>query len=424
MMATQTEQETQSEQETRRDTQWRRPGLVRTALGGAQMRAPGTGSPMRWVFSAIWLVYLIQPVSGLFGHKYGALWIAGGIAITVAFCILYVPVVGNGINDPRLARGGLVAIIVLAGLACAVYGKSWTPLWIYVSAATGMVMAGLATKRVTLLAILGVSALYAVFCLLSHQHMADFVGVLLPVVLIGFAMVGFRIQVDLMRELTQARETVVKLAASEERLRLARDMHDLTGQSLSMITLKAELAGKHLTRLPASPESDAIATELSDIAAVSRQTLQDIREAVSGYRRPTLAIELITARTALEAARIRVDDDPELITRSGTFDPDAEAALAWCLREAVTNVLRHSGARGCAIRLAGRPGELTLEITDDGHGRPANSTTTASNNSTGTGNGLRNMSERLSAVGGHLTLSPGGAAKGFRLAATVPMCDT
>jgi two-component system sensor histidine kinase DesK len=423
VVATQTEQETQTQQQTRRDAQWRRPGLVRTAVSNWQLSAPGTGSPLRWVFSSIWLVYLIQPVSELFRHHHGTLWIAGGIAITVAFCVLYVPMVGNGFSQQRLARSGLVAIIVLAGLACAVYGKAWTPLWIYVSAATGMVMAGLATRRVTLLAVLGVGVLYGVFCVLSHQDMGDFLATLLPVVLIGLAMVGFRMQVDLMRELTQARETVVKLAASEERLRLARDMHDLTGQSLSMITLKAELAGKRLTRLPASPESDAIATELSDIAGVSRQTLHDIREAVSGYRRPTLAIELITARTALDAARIRVDDDPGLITRSGTFDPDAEAALAWCLREAVTNVIRHSGARTCAIRLAGRPGELTLEITDDGHGRPASGTTAS--NSTSTGNGLRNMSERLSAVGGHLTLSPGGAAaKGFRLAATVPMCDT
>jgi two-component system sensor histidine kinase DesK len=213
---------------------------------------------------------------------------------------------------------------------------------------------------------------------------------------------------------------VAKMAASEERLRLARDMHDLTGQSLSMITLKSELAAKRLARLPQSPERDAIATELSDIGQVSRQTLHDIREAVSGYRRPTLAVEVITAGTALEAAGIQLDDDPQLTTRSGTFDPEAEAALAWCLREAVTNVIRHSGARTCTLRLAELDGEYALEISDDGLGY--------ADTGSATGSGLRNMSERLSAVGGRLVLSPARqrtgtallSSRGFQLTATVP----
>jgi two-component system sensor histidine kinase DesK len=203
---------------------------------------------------------------------------------------------------------------------------------------------------------------------------------------------------------------VAKLAAGEERLRLARDMHDLTGQSLSMITLKSELAAKRLGRLPASAERDAAIGELGDIGRVSRQTLHDIREAVSGYRRPTLAVELITARNALDAAGVRLDDDPALTLRSGTFDPDTEAALAWCLREAVTNVVRHSGARTCRVRLADAAGELSLEITDDGRGLPADGNRT--------GSGLRGMSERLSAVGGRLFL---GSDHGFRLHATVPL---
>ena len=191
---------------------------------------------------------------------------------------------------------------------------------------------------------------------------------LLPVVLVGWAMIGFRLQLVLMFELRQARETVAKLAVNEERLRLARDMHDLTGQSLSLITLKSELAARRLAQLPPSAELDAVRSEITDIGRVSRQTLQDIREAVSGYRRPTLAVEIITARTSLEAAGIHVDDDPALTMRSGTFGPDAEAALAWCLREAATNVIRHSGARNCRVRLTERSAEMSLEVSDDGHG--------------------------------------------------------
>jgi two-component system, NarL family, sensor histidine kinase DesK len=238
-------------------------------------------------------------------------------------------------------------------------------------------------------------------------------------VLIGLAMIGFRLQMTMMHELAQARGTVAKMAASEERLRLARDMHDLTGQSLSMITLKSELAAKRLAKLPDSAERNAVLTELGDIGRVSRQTLADIREAVSGYRRPTLAIEVITARNALEAAGVRLDDDPELTIRSGTFDPDTEAVLAWCLREAVTNVIRHSRARHCRIRLTDHHSELTLEVTDDGHGL-TNLSGGGQDPVNPGGSGLRGVSERLSAVGGALSLGPETNGHGFRLAATVP----
>jgi len=399
------------------DQEWCTPGLTTGDWSGRHV--PGTGSPMRWFFSAIWLVYLISPVADLFGHHHGVAWIAGGLLITVAFCAIYLLVLMYDDDYPRLARYGLVAIAVLAALACAVYGKEWTPLWIYVSAATGMVLAP-AGRRVAMLGILAIGACYTFFSWLSHFGLGNFVAVLLPVLLVGVAMMGFRWQITLMHELAQARETVAKLATNEERLRLARDMHDLTGQSLSMITLKSELAAKRLAKLPSSAERDAALTELGDIGRVSRQTLHDIREAVSGYRRPTLAIEVITARNALEAAGVGLDDDAELTLRSGTFDPDAEAVLAWCLREAVTNVIRHSRARHCRIRLADRMGELSLEVTDDGHGFADQDPDHPR------GSGLRGMSERLSAIGGRLSLAPaepshnGHHDRGFRLVATVP----
>ena len=401
-----------------------RPGLVTSAL--ARRRAPGTGGSQRWFFAGIWLVYLVSPVAGLFGHHHGVLWIAGGLAITAAFCVIYLITVCNCGVWPRQARWGLIAIAVLAALACVVYGYAWTPLWIYVSAAAGMVLAAPDYGRGTALrGVLAVAACYVFFSWLTHAGTAEFLAVLLPVLLVGVVMIGFREQIQLMNDLTQARETVAKLAANEERLRLARDMHDLTGQSLSTITLKSELAAKRLARLPVSAERDAVLGDLGDIGRVSRQTLHDIREAVSGYRRPTLAIEAITARNALEAAGIRLDDDPGLTLRSGTFDADAEAVLAWCLREAVTNVIRHSGARTCRIRLIQHPGELSLEVSDDGRG-PGGQDAGASH-----GAGLRGMSERLSTAGGRLLLGaadpglgnrPGNRQnQGFKLTATVPV---
>ena len=388
---------------------------------------PGTGSPMRWVFSSIWLVYLVQPISQLFGHQHGVLWIAGGLALTAAFCVIYIPVSVNVDKWPRLALGGLAALVLLAALTCVVYGKGWMPLWVYVAAAAGMILAATTGRLLALLGVLFVVGCYAFFSWLSHRDAADFLALLVPVVLVGVVMIGFRLQIALMHELARARGTVAQLAANEERLRLARDMHDLTGQSLSMITLKSDLAAKRLTRLPPSAERDAVLTELDDIARVSRQTLHDIREAVSGYRRPTLAIEVITARHALDAAGIRLDDDSGLTLRSGTFDPDAEAVLAWCLREAVTNVIRHSGAEHCSIRLTEHARELSIEVTDDGRGlidragcldgqgQPGQRVQAAK------GSGLRGMSERLSAVGGGLALGSAGPGHpgGFRLTATV-----
>ena len=398
----------------------------------------GAGVPTRSVriwrgfFAGIWLIYLIAPAASLFGHHHSWPYIAGGLTIVAAFCVVYVAVICSWECSPARARLGFAALFVLAGVASVAYHGNGA--WIFVAAAAGLTIP---LQRTALWVIGGVAVCYTVTSLLGHDGISDFLINLLPTVLVGLAMVGFRRQIELTRELTRARETVAKLAASEERLRLARDMHDLTGQSLSMITLKSELAARLLRRLPDSPDRDRVGEEIEQVAAVSRQTLQDIREAVSGYRRPTLDVEIITARTALEAARIRVEDDPALTLLSGTFDPDAEAALAWCLREAVTNVIRHSGAKNCHISLTRQQDVLSLEVRDDGaglrsadfDGQPSMAGSVAqppgagvgTGAGAGTGAGLHGMSERLDSVGGRLELRP--SSRGFCLIATVPARD-
>ena len=407
----------------------RRPGLVLTGLSGTS-RMEWFGSPRaarywRLLFSGIWLIYLVQPIGSLFRHHYGAAYIGGAIAIVVVFSFCYLSLWSTQeITRRQTTRIGSIRVViplfVLAALACVIYdGAKWNALWIYVSAACGAISAD---RRVAVRAVLAAGGCYVFFSWIGHDAVSDFLFTLLPVLLVGFAMIGFRAQIMMMRELRQARETVARLAASEERLRLARDMHDLTGQSLSMITLKSELAGRLLQRLPDTRERDLARAEIEQVAAVSRQTLHDIREAVSGYRRPTLAVEIITAGTALEAAGIVLHDGPELTTTSGTFDPDAEAALAWCLREAVTNVIRHSGARHCYLSLTRDGDTVALTVRDDGHGEilsPARAAACVDPRpGSPAGAGLRGMSERLAAVGGRLQLSPG--SDGFRLVATVP----
>jgi two-component system sensor histidine kinase DesK len=260
----------------------------------------------------------------------------------------------------------------------------------------------------------------------------------------------------LIAELREAREQVARLAANEERLRLARDLHDLTGHSLSMITLKAELAQRLVGRAAeaaetlraievgevgevgetpqtvqaAGPAADpatvsrltgaltAALTEIADIEQVSRQTLTDIREAVSGYRRATFAVELASACAALDAAGMKLDADPAVVAASGKGNPEIESVLAWCLREAVTNVIRHSGATLVRIRLAETDGELALTVWNNGRGLAETVGTTAKTAAIG-GNGLAGLRERLDLVGGRLAI--GGTDGDFRLVAAVPM---
>ena len=376
------------------------------------------------VFTGIWLAYLIGPVVDLITQHYSVAERAAGLAIIAAFCLIYVSLVPNWPSGPRYAHAGLAVLAALAGAACVLFGgMGAASLWIFVSSAAGLLVA---SHRWAVRVILAVSVCYVVFCYTGHVAMPDFLSNLLPVTFLGLAMIGLRRQVQLTTELHRAREEVVQLAASEERLRLARDMHDLTGQSLSVITLKSELATRLLSRLPDSPERDRVREEIDEVAAVSRQTLHDIREAISGYRRPTLAVEVITARAALVSAGIAVEDDPGLILASGTFDPDAEAALAWCLREAVTNVVRHSGAKHCRIGLTSQPDSVTLVVSDDGRGHVSSAGPDAGPDADPhagpqavRGTGLRGMSERLSAAGGSLELRPD-ARPGFCLTAAVP----
>jgi two-component system sensor histidine kinase DesK len=368
------------------------------------------GRILGYVFTGVWLLYLIGPVVDLFTGHHSALYTWGGLAIIGLFCAIYLILVPNWPRPYRYTQPGLAVLALLAAVACVIYGgMGAVALWIFMSSASGLLVTN---RRWAVRAVAGCIVCYVVFSATGHVTQEDFLSNLLPVLFIGFAMIGLRRQVQLTTELERAREEVAQLAASEERLRLARDMHDLTGQSLSMITLKSELAARLLGRLPASAERDRVQDEIEQVAAVSRQTLRDIREAISGYRRPTLAVEIITARTALASAGIAARDEADLMVLSGTFDPAAEAALAWCLREAVTNVVRHSGAQNCWISLTSRAGTMSMTVRDDGTGL-AGAAAPLPN-----GSGLHGMSERLSAVGGTLELRPD-LRPGFCLIASV-----
>ena len=179
-------------------------------------------------------------------------------------------------------------------------------------------------------------------------------------------------------KLRLADDEIEHLAKVAERERIARDLHDLLGHTLSLITLKAELARKLVDRDPQRAKQ-----EMLDVEHTSRAALADVREAISGYRGEGLAAELIRARKTLETAGIAVDSDVAELPLS----PAQETVLALALREAVTNVVRHAQARQCSVRLQRESDLCTLEIADNGCGADAPE-----------GNGLRGMRERLEAI--------------------------
>ncbi|MEU4149835.1 sensor histidine kinase [Streptomyces sp. NPDC026659] len=353
-----------------------------------------------WI--GVWLVFLSSPVDDLVNGAHGtaATW-AGALGLT-AFVGAYLGLVLRNMGRPYSGRFVIVLLLVLGALASLLaytLGDAWLGLFVYVSVACGATL----PPRATYWAIPASGALMYLVGLHAGEAVAR--DLLLLVVLIGFAMVGVGQLVRTTVELRKARATVAQLAANEERLRLARDLHDLLGHSLSLITLKSELAGR---MLPGQPEKAA--QQVADIERVSRQALVDVREAVTGYRRPRLADELAGVQVALTAAGVAAETpaEPDL---TGVPE-EAEAVLAWTLREAVTNVVRHSGADRCSIELLRRQTldgpVLELTVQDNGSGGSA----------TLPGNGLTGLTERLEKVGG--TLEAARAGRGFRLVARVP----
>jgi two-component system sensor histidine kinase DesK len=202
-------------------------------------------------------------------------------------------------------------------------------------------------------------------------------------VLVGGVGIGARLLWQAYRELLAAREEIARLAVSEERLRFSRDLHDLLGQSLAVLVLKSELVTRQLP-----PDTDkATQHELRDIARVARKSLNDVREAAAGYRRPSLAMEVGNARNALRSAGIGLLVEDTL----GRVAVEQDSVLAWCLREGVTNVLKHSGAKKCVLKLSRADGNATLELADDGRGAASLD---------GGGVGLIGLRERVELAGG------------------------
>ncbi len=182
--------------------------------------------------------------------------------------------------------------------------------------------------------------------------------------------------------LRMAQEEVERLAKTAERERIARDLHDVLGHTLSLITLKSELAGKLVHRDP-----ERAGREIREVERISREALREVRTAIAGYRSEGLQAEMGRARLALESSGVRL----EYFAQPVELDPAQETVIALALRESVTNVVRHSGAGSCRITLEQDGEETRLEVRDDGRGGSAPA-----------GIGLASMRERVEGIGGRL----------------------
>jgi two-component system sensor histidine kinase DesK len=347
------------------------------------------------------LLFLIGPIADLFHSSAEPVEVALLLLGLGVFVFLYVSLLPPSRWLRRLGPEGppvVLALLPLIAIALLVAGapSSFAALFVYFVAAAGLSLPPRPALGVTFATALGIGLAGIV----HGDGTSAVAATALTIVSIGVLMTAFGWLARINRELRSTREELARLAVSEERLRIARDVHDLLGHSLSVITIKSELARKLIDRDPAGA-----AAELDDIHAVSRTALAEVREAVQGYRRLALADALQSARTALAAAGIGCNvAEPDV-----TLPADVDAVLAWAVREGTTNVIRHSHAAHCAIRVRADAERAAVEIEDDGSAEPSLE-----------GTGLSGLRERAARVRGELEAGarPEG---GFRLRLTVPL---
>lgn len=264
-----------------------------------------------------------------------------------------------------------------------------------------IVGAGLALPPRTAAIAIGALLVLAMACAWLVVHQLELR--LFILLAIGGAAMAVRQLVLTVEQLRIARDELTSRAVDEERLRIARDLHDLLGHSLSLVALKSELAGRLLVDDPA-----AAAREIHDIERAARDALAEVRHAVTGFRQPTLRGELAAARELLASSGIRAS----IVDHVGPLPPSADSLCAWTIREAVTNVIRHSRARTCVIRTSRDDGVVRVSITDDGRGQrvPARLE----------GTGLAGLQERASTYAATIVSAPI-VSGGYQLLLEIPV---
>src|ERR687890_1347309 len=370
--------------------------------------------PVAWLlFTAVWLLFPVGFVIQVLRTDLSSVELLAFLASIVAFVAVFLwlmlrysfPYVELASQELRIRIGLLLVLAALALYVELVYGSGVPYRFMYVVIAAAVTLPTREAAWAVVAVTVCIGAFYTIR--LGWEAAATSWGDVVPFLLIGIGMITVSRLVVTVRELRVAREEIARLAVAEERLRFARDLHDLLGHSLSSITLKSELAGR---LLPAAPERAA--AEVRDIESVARRSLCEVREAVSGYRQPALDEELYGAREMLHAAGI----DCRIENEASPLPNAIDAVLAWTVREGVTNVIRHSRAGCCEIRITQDGEEIHAEVKDDGYGFPRE------HEATTVGSGLSGLAERVAASGGNFEAKPMPKG-GFRLCVSLPLRD-
>lgn len=363
-------------------------------------RRPGPPGPYALL---PWLLMGLGSFSNLFQGETPNPWI-GGLGL-LAFNSLYISVVFRGfVKEKRESPVSYVLLgamtVITFGLAIG-YGGSWLLFFPLLSLACGTIL----RHRLLVVGLLGLAVSACLISVWREDGGPTPWTLGYGTFISGAVTVAILTLSETVMELRSTRQELARTAVEKERLRFSRDLHDLLGHTLSVIVVKSEAARRLAPR-----DMDAALSQVADIESVGRQALTEIREAVTGYREGSLATELDRAASALTAAGIAPS-----VRRSGPpLAPQTEALLGWVVREAVTNVVRHSTATTCAFVVERVPGRVRLTVTDDGR-------TPASPPAPGIGGtGLKGLTERLATAGGSLDAGAGPAG-GFVVTAELPV---
>ncbi|MFP3466630.1 sensor histidine kinase [Leifsonia sp. SIMBA_070] len=299
-------------------------------------------------------------------------------------------------EDERTRFVGLAVYFVLTLTLFPLIGTvaCWT--WVYVACVVGMVV----SRTIAGVVIIGALGALQLIVFAVGGTLEDDWYITLVTISIGTMMSAFARQIDTLRRLRNAQGEIARLAVIDERARFSRDMHDVLGHTLTVVTVKSELVRR---LIPVDPARAA--DEIADIERLSRSALADLRAAVAGYREMSLSTELAAAQASLAAADIQAH-----LPRNGEeVEPDLRELFGWVLREGVTNVIRHSGSRNCWVTVS----PDTLEIEDDGHGAAEASATPApvgavvGGSPRHGGSGLAGLTARAAQVGASVALTSG-----------------
>jgi two-component system sensor histidine kinase DesK len=357
--------------------------------------AAGKASRVTLLLAGVWLVFMIEPVVSQWSRRDEASYLLAIVAL-LAFSATYLLALLEHVRyrsrmvlDMPLRRAYtyLAAMVALAVVMWIGLDQRGSGAVIYIAVVAAF---ALPTRHALVVVPLVAFSELAMTALVPGWEVDFYTPSIAAGA--GFMMWGVKQVMARNIELVMVRTEKDRLVVEEERNRFARDLHDILGHSLTVITVKAELAQKLFDVDP-----DRARAEVTDLERLSRDALADVRRAVEGYRELTLPGELARARTALEAAEI----EAHLPNSTDEVASSLRELFAWTIREGVTNVVRHSGAHRCTVLLT----PTSAEVVDDGRG---------TDGSPAGGNGLLGLRERAKAVGATVVttaLEPGFSLK-------------